>query len=72
MQEGPKRGMSMSNPKRNIIDVRNRPSLKAYKGLFDPKINVLMKSHVIVKNCGANTSSPAIEMGVDKPAAMEQ
>jgi len=52
----------MSNPKRKIIDFRNRPPLKPYKGLFDLKNNVLMKSHAIIKNRGANTSSPAIEM----------
>ncbi len=62
----------MSDAKRKIIDFRNRPPLKPYKGLFDLKNNVLMKSHLIVKNRGANTSSAAIEMGVDKPAAMEQ
>jgi predicted TIM-barrel fold metal-dependent hydrolase len=62
----------MSNPKRKIIDFRNRPPLKPYKGLFDLKTNVLMKSHLIVKNRGANTSSPTIEMGVDKPGGMEQ
>ena len=62
----------MSNPKRKIIDFRNRPPLKPYKGLYDLKNNVLMKSHLIVKNRGANTSSPAIEMAVDTPGAMEQ
>jgi hypothetical protein len=62
----------MSNSKRKIIDFRNRPPLKPYKGLFDLKNNVLMKSHLIVKNRGANTSSPAIEMAVDTPGAMEQ
>jgi predicted TIM-barrel fold metal-dependent hydrolase len=62
----------MSNPKRKIIDFRNRPPLKPYKGLFDLKNNMLMKSHMIVKNRGANTSSPTIEMGVDKPGAMER
>src|ERR1700730_1067420 len=31
-----------------------------------------MKSHMIIKNRGANTSSPTIEMGVDKPGGMEQ
>jgi predicted TIM-barrel fold metal-dependent hydrolase len=62
----------MSDPKRKIIDFRNRPPLKPYKGLFDLKNNVLMKSHLIVKNRGANTTSPTIEMGVDKPGGMEQ
>jgi hypothetical protein len=27
----------MSNPKRKIIDFRNRPPLQPYKGLFDLK-----------------------------------
>jgi predicted TIM-barrel fold metal-dependent hydrolase len=62
----------MSNPKRRIIDFRNRPPLKPYKGLYDLKTNMLMKSHMIVKNRGANTSSPTIEKGVDQPGAMEQ
>jgi predicted TIM-barrel fold metal-dependent hydrolase len=62
----------MSNPERKIIDFRNRPPLRPYKGLYDLKTNMLMKSHMIVKNRGANTSSPTIEEGVDQPGAMEQ
>jgi hypothetical protein len=62
----------MSTPTRKIIDFRNRPPLKPYKGLYDLKTNILMKSNMIVKNRGANTSSPVIEGGVDKPGAMEQ
>src|SRR5271169_5965069 len=62
----------MSNANRKIIDFRNRPPLKPYKGLYDLKNNMLMKSHMSIKNRGANTSSPAIEMGVDKPGGMDQ
>jgi predicted TIM-barrel fold metal-dependent hydrolase len=72
IQKHPGEETIMSNHERKIIDFRNRPPLKPYKGLFDLKTNVLMKSHLIIKNRGANTSSRAIEMGVDKPGGMEQ
>ena len=61
----------MSVDKRKIIDFRNRPPLKPYKGIFDLKNNLLMKSHMIIKNRPANTASPAMAM-VDQPGAMEQ
>jgi predicted TIM-barrel fold metal-dependent hydrolase len=61
----------MSIGKRKIIDFRNRPPLKPYKGIFDLKNNMLMKSHMIVKNRPANTASPAMAM-VDQPGGMEQ
>ena len=61
----------MSVGKQKIIDFRNRPPLKPYKGIFDLKNNVLMKSHMIIKNRPANTASPAMTM-VDQPGAMEQ
>jgi predicted TIM-barrel fold metal-dependent hydrolase len=61
----------VSVDKRKIIDFRNRPPLKPYKGIFDLKNNLLMKSHMIIKNRPANTASPAMAM-VDQPGAMEQ
>src|SRR5580693_9490843 len=61
--------MSVAN--RKIIDFRNRPPLQPYKGLFDLKNNMLMKSHLKIKNRPANTASPAMSM-VGKPGAMEQ
>ncbi len=61
----------MSVHKRKIIDFRNRPPPKPYKGIFELKNNLLMKSHMIIKNRPANTASPAMAM-VDQPGAMEQ
>src|ERR1700730_622886 len=61
----------MSVGKQKIIDFRNRPPLKPYKGIFDLKNNVLMKSQMNVQNRPANTASPAMGM-VDKPGGMEQ
>jgi predicted TIM-barrel fold metal-dependent hydrolase len=61
----------MSVGRQKIIDFRNRPPLTPYKGLFDLKKSALMKSHMIIKNRGANTATPAMEM-VDRPGGMEQ
>ena len=61
---------------RKIIDFRNRPPLQPYKGLFDLKNNVLMKSNMIIKNLPANTSSLCIDMVgkgmVGTPEVMEE
>lgn len=61
--------MSVGN--RKIIDFRNRPPLQPYKGLYDLKNNMLLKSHMKIKNRPANTASPALSM-LGKPGAMEQ
>jgi uncharacterized protein len=61
--------MSVAN--RKIIDFRNRPPLLPFKGLYDIKNNMLLKSHMKIKNLPANTASPCLSM-VGKPGAMEQ
>jgi predicted TIM-barrel fold metal-dependent hydrolase len=65
------RRKDMSVGKQKIIDFRNRPPLMPYKGLFDLKKNALMKTHMIIKNRGANTATRAMDM-VDQPGGMEQ
>jgi predicted TIM-barrel fold metal-dependent hydrolase len=55
-----------------IIDFRNRPPLRAYKGLYDLKNNFLMKAAMKVKNRGANTLTAAMNPDlIDKPEGME-
>jgi predicted TIM-barrel fold metal-dependent hydrolase len=61
-----------SSGKFKIIDFRNRPPLRPYKGLYDLKANVLMKGGLAVKNRGANTATPAMNLdNIDKPEGME-
>jgi hypothetical protein len=56
-----------------IIDFRNRPPLRPYKGLYDLKNDFLMKAGLKIKNRGANTATPAMNPDmIDKPDGMEE
>jgi predicted TIM-barrel fold metal-dependent hydrolase len=55
-----------------IIDFRNRPPLKPFKGLFDLKANYLMQKRLNSINRGANTAMPSMALeGIGTPAAMD-
>jgi uncharacterized protein len=64
--------MNSSGKSFKIIDFRNRPPIKGFKGLYELKADFLMKAAMIVKNRGANTATPAMALdGIDTPAAMK-